>query len=155
MHAQNKYVGVKACKVCHQTKKQGKQFDIWQKSKHAKAFKVLSTTKADEITKIKGFKKSAAELPECLKCHTIMADAKLMSDGVQCESCHGAGSAYKNMAIMKDKTRAIVAGMVEFVDTLAIEQVCRSCHNKESPTYHTFTFYEMWEKMRHPVPKEK
>ena len=78
-----------------------------------------------------------------------------MSDGVQCESCHGAGSAYKSMAIMIDKTSAIAAGMVEFRDTLAIEKSCKSCHNKNSPTYNTFKFNEMWVKIRHSIPKEQ
>ena len=100
LNAQNTYVGVKNCSLCHKSEKKGNQFGVWQKSKHAEAFKTLSSDTANAIAKAKGLKKTAPESPECLECHAITADAKLMADGVQCEMCHGAGSSYKNMAIM-------------------------------------------------------
>jgi hypothetical protein len=151
--AQNKYVGVKVCKMCHQTDKQGKQFDIWQKSKHAEAYKTLTGSKAAEIAKAKGLKKAANESPECLECHAITEDAKLTPDGVQCETCHGAGSAFKNMAIMKDKEKAIAAGLTDFKDKDVIEKKCKTCHNEKSPSYKPFKFDEMWAKIKHPIPK--
>jgi len=153
LNAQNKYVGVKMCKICHQSEKQGKQFDIWQKSKHAEAFKVLSSDTSNAIAKAKGLKKTAAESPECLECHAITADAKLTADGVQCEICHGAGSSYKTMAIMKDTAKALEAGLIIYKDTAAIEKKCKTCHNEKSPFYKTFKFEEMWAKIKHPIPK--
>ncbi|MBI5463965.1 MAG: cytochrome c family protein, partial [Ignavibacteriales bacterium] len=118
--AQNKYVGVKTCKMCHQTEKQGKQFDVWSKSKHAEAYKTLTTAKANEVAKAKSLTKPAAESPECLECHVVAsanADKTFdMKDGVQCEACHGAGSAYKTMAAMKDKAKALAAGLVDTKD---------------------------------------
>jgi hypothetical protein len=153
LNAQNKYVGVKMCKVCHQSEKQGKQFDIWQKSKHAEAFKILSSDTANALAKAKGLKKTAAESPECLECHAITADTKLIADGVQCETCHGAGSVYKNMAIMKDAVKAVEAGLIIYKDEAAIEKKCRSCHNEKSPTNKEFKFKEMWPKIKHPIPK--
>lgn len=157
--SQNKYIGVKACRPCHFTEKQGKQFDIWSKSKHAEAYKTLTTAKANEIAKAKGLTKPAAESPECLQCHTITADAKLvektfdMKEGVQCESCHGAGSGYKTIPIMKDRAKSIAAGMREFKNEAAIEAFCKTCHNEKSPTMKEFKFKESWEKIKHPVPK--
>jgi hypothetical protein len=151
--AQNKYVGAKMCKACHQTEKQGKQFDIWQKSKHAEAYKTLTGAKSAEIAKAKGLKKAANESPECLECHAVTADAKMTPDGVQCESCHGAGSAYKNMAIMKDKTKALVAGLNDLFAKGAAEKMCKTCHNEKSPTHKEFKFEEMWAKIKHPTPK--
>jgi hypothetical protein len=153
LNAQNKYVGVKMCKVCHQSEKQGKQFDVWQKSKHAEAMKTLSTDAANVIAKAKGLEKPAAESPECLECHAITSDAKLTPDGVQCESCHGAGSAYKNMAVMKDKAKAIKAGLTEFKDEAAIEKKCITCHNEKSHSFKEFKFKEMWAKIKHTIPK--
>ncbi len=156
---QNKYVGVKVCRPCHATEKQGKQFDVWQKSKHAEAYKTLTTAKANEVAKAKGLSKPAAESPECLECHVVTADAKLVEktfdtkDGVQCETCHGAGSAYKNLTIMKDKAKSIAAGMREFKDEAAIEAYCKTCHNPKSPSYKEFKFKEYWDKIKHPVPK--
>ena len=155
-----KYVGIKLCAPCHKTEKAGNQFGIWQKSKHAEAYKVLTTAKADEIAKSKGLKKPAAESPECLECHAITAGPAQaektfdMKEGNQCEMCHGPGSAYKTMAVMKDKAKAIAAGMIEYKDDAAKEAKCRTCHNEKSPTFKEFKFQERWGKIKHPVPKK-
>lgn len=159
--AQNKYVGVKTCGMCHKTEKQGKQLDIWQKSKHAEAYKTLTGTRADSIAKVKGLKKPAAASPECLTCHVIGFDveASLLDknfdykEGVQCETCHGAGSSYKVITIMKDKAKAVAAGLKEYKDEAAIEKHCRTCHNEKSPVFKSFEFKGMWAKIKHPAPK--
>jgi hypothetical protein len=155
--AQNKYIGVKMCSMCHKAEKTGNQFGVWQKSKHAEAYKTLTGAKAAEIAKAKGIK-NAAEAPECLECHGAV-DAKLaektydVKDGVQCEVCHGAGSAYKNMAIMKDHAKAVAAGLRDFTEKGAAEKVCLTCHNDKSPTHKEFKFDAMWAKIKHAVPK--
>lgn len=156
VQAQNKYVGVKMCSMCHKADKTGNQFKIWSGSKHAEAYKTLTTPEAAKIAEAKGIKK-AAEAPECLSCHGAV-DAKLVDkydvkDGVQCETCHGAGSAYKSMATMKDKAKSIAAGLREFKDAAAIEKACKECHNEKSPTFKGFKFDEMWGKIKHAVPK--
>jgi len=157
--AQNKYVGVKQCKMCHQQDKTGNQFGIWSKSKHSEAYKNLTTDTANAIAKKAGLKKPAAESPECLGCHTITADAKLCDkqfdakDGVQCEACHGPGSGYKTMGVMKDKPKAIAAGLVMYKDEKEMEKKCVTCHNDKSPTFKAFKFSEMWPKIKHAIPK--
>jgi len=159
--AANKYVGLKKCAMCHKSATSGNQFGIWEKSKHAEAFKVLLSDKAAEVAKKKGLTKPASESPECLECHTLAADAKLLDkafdpkDGVQCEACHGAGSAYMNMAVMKDKAKSITAGLHEYKDDAAIEAKCKTCHNDKSPTFKGFVFKDMWGKIKHPVPPKK
>jgi cytochrome c peroxidase len=154
LNAQNKYVGVKMCKMCHQSEKKGNQYGVWQKSKHAEAMKTLSTDTAQAIAKAKGLTTAAAESKECLECHAITADTTLTADGVQCESCHGPGSAYKNMAIMKDKEKAIAAGLSDFKDEATIEQLCKTCHNEKSPTSKEFVLKTMWPKIKHSIPKD-
>jgi len=157
--AQNKYVGVKTCAPCHKAEKVGSQFGIWQKTAHAEAFKALTTPKAAEVAKGKGITTPASETPECLECHAIKAEAAQMDkffdvkDGVQCETCHGPGSAYKSMAVMKDKAKSVAAGLIEYKDDAAIQKKCESCHNKKSPTYKDFKFAEFWPKIKHAVPK--
>ncbi len=100
--AGNDYIGAAKCKMCHKV-----QFTSWEATGHAKAFDQL---KGDE-----------AANPDCLKCHATNASAEL--PGVQCESCHGAGSAYKKMTVMKDHDAAVAAGLlIPTVDT------CKSCH---------------------------
>ena len=155
----NKYVGVKTCAPCHKNEKTGNQFGVWQKTKHAEAYQALTTAKANEIAKTRGSKKSAVETQECLECHTITADVALCDknfdakDGVQCEVCHGSGSAYKSIGTMKDKSKAIAAGLAEYKDDAAIEKKCRTCHNEKSPSYKEFKFKEFWEKIKHPTKK--
>ncbi len=163
MVAQHKYIGAKPCGMCHRTEKQGKQFVIWQDGPHAKAYKTLLTDKANDVAKAKGSKKPAAETPECLSCHTTGhgSDPSMFEktfdpkDGVQCESCHGAGSGYKTLQVMKDKAKAITAGMKEYKDEAAINALCVTCHNEKSPTYKGFKFSEKWEKVKHLIPQAK
>lgn len=160
-YGQNKYVGVKTCGMCHKAEKQGNQLGIWQKSKHAEAFKTLLGAQADSIVKARGMKKSAAESPECLKCHVVGNDlaADLVDkgfdfkEGVQCEFCHGPGSGYKSITVMKDKPKAVAAGLKLYKDDAEIEKYCKTCHNDKSPMFKGFKFEEMWGKIKHPKPK--
>lgn len=152
-----KYVGTTKCVMCHKTDAQGKQLDIWKNSKHASAWKSLETPAADEIAKQKGFTTKASETPQCIKCHVLGKDidpAELTesfdkTEGVQCESCHGPGSEYKSMAIMKDKQKAIENGMNPMTD---IAGFCQTCHNSESPTFKEFDFEKMWAQIKHKKP---
>jgi hypothetical protein len=152
----NSYEGTAVCGMCHKTAKQGEQLKVWQGSGHAQAYKTLLTDEAKAIATEKGVgapEKAAA----CLKCHAPAhdVDAALLGkkfsqeDGVQCETCHGPGSAYKNMKVMKDKKLAVEAGLIVHEDG---EKFCVTCHNSESPTFKGFKYAEAWEKIKHPVP---
>ncbi len=159
--AQNRYVGVKSCAPCHKGEKKGAILEKWEKSKHSKAYQTLLSEASQKIAKEKGLKKPANESLECLECHitAVKVDAKLFEknfkkeDGVQCEACHGPGSAYKTMAIMKDKKKAIEAGLTYYADEKAIEAQCKTCHNEKSPTYKEFKFKEAWAQIVHKVVK--
>ena len=154
----NSFVGVEACGSCHKTEKQGKQLDIWKNSKHAHAFKVLQSEKADSIAAGLGHKTPAAKTEACLKCHAsgynvdkaLLGEKFKIEDGVQCETCHGAGSNYKSLKIMKSEKDAIANGLIVHEK---VEVFCASCHNTESPTFKEFKFADMWEKIKHPTPK--
>lgn len=155
-----KFVGVKSCVMCHKSEKQGEQQKIWEASAHASAYKTLQTAEADELAKKAGLTTKAADSKECLVCHVTAydADASMLDkkykveDGVQCESCHGAGSEYKSMKTMKDHAAAVAAGMTEYKTEADIETHCKTCHNEKSPTFKEFKFAEMWDKIKHPVP---
>ena len=152
--AAHAYTGAKACGMCHKSEAKGNQLGVWEKSRHAQAYVTLTTPKALEIAKAKGLTTAPAETPACLECHAIAGDAKAdVKDGVQCETCHGAGSDYKGLAVMKDKAKSIAAGMTEYKDKAAIEAQCRKCHNEKSPTAKEFNFEERWAKIQHPRPK--
>ena len=95
---------------------------------------------------------------ECLRCHVTAFGVKkelidptcTYEEGVGCEACHGPGSEYRKLAIMKDHDKAVAAGLIE-----QTEKLCIKCHNKESPTYKPFNFEEDVKKIAHPNPKKK
>jgi hypothetical protein len=154
----HKFVGTSQCKMCHQGEKKGDQYKIWEGSKHAQAFKALESADAKKIAEKNGLKKAAAESPECLACHVgATADAALidkkfdMKQGVQCESCHGAGSDYKAMPVMKDKAKAFAAGLVD-TEKLG-EKLCTKCHSEKAlHPMKAFKYAEAWAKIKHPAP---
>ncbi|MGD1008027.1 MAG: cytochrome c family protein [Ignavibacteriaceae bacterium] len=154
------FIGSTVCGMCHRSEKSGKQFDIWKASKHAQAYATLESDTANKIAKDKGFTTPAAKTPECLKCHTSGSnvDASLLGakfkieDGVQCETCHGAGADYKAMNVMKDKALAVQNGLQLHDDLKAF---CVKCHNSDSPSYKgTPDLTSMWDKIKHPIPAE-
>ncbi len=149
------YVGVNSCaNVCHKSEAQGNMLSIWQNSKHSEAFKTLQSPEADKIATDKGFTTPAAETPQCLKCHTLgkdidpveLTDTFDKTQGVQCETCHGPGSEYKKISIMKDKHKAVENGLIIHSDG---ETFCITCHNAESPTFKGFSYNEYWDKIKH------
>lgn len=153
------YIGVEPCAMCHKTEKQGSQLSIWQNSAHSKAFETLKTEAANQIAKEKGFNTPAAETWDCLKCHvtgynldaTMLGNKYKIEDGVQCETCHGPGSGYKDMKVMKDRDLSISKGMIVH-DKL--EDFCVNCHNSDSPTFVEFNVEESWAKIKHDVPEK-
>jgi len=157
------FVGVESCGMCHKTEKQGKQLDIWKASAHSKSYETLKTAEADSIANAKGLSTNAVLSEACLKCHVsgynINANLKSakfnMEDGVQCETCHGAGSDYKSLKIMKNEKEAIENGLRVFKTEDERVALCKECHNSESPTFDSskFDFTEMWIKIKHDIPK--
>jgi hypothetical protein len=152
----HKYVGVTKCKVCHSMASSGNQYKIWSESKHAKAYETLATPAADSIGKTRDVEKPQ-ESAKCLVCHVTgyeaPASAKAATfkqdEGVGCEVCHGPGSDYMPMKVMKDKEAAIAAGL-----QIPTEETCVNCHNEKSPTYKKFVFAEFEKQIAHPVPKK-
>jgi len=155
----HKYVGVDGCtKACHKTDASGKQLDIWKASKHSQAWTALTTPDADKIAKDKGFSTPAAETPFCIKCHVLgkdidpseLTETFKKEDGVQCETCHGPGSDYKSLSVMKDKQKAIDNGLILHSDIAAF---CVTCHNPDSPNYKEFKFDDAWAQIKHVKPQ--
>jgi len=151
------YVGATKCGLCHNDPKAGDQLGQWKKSKHAKAYQSLATAKAKEIAGKAGIKDPQKDL-KCTKCHVTGIEEPARSkklkpaDGVQCETCHGAGEFYaKNEVFNQGRKVAIEHGLV-----IPDEKLCTHCHNKESPTFPgEFNFKEMWKKVNHPDPRKK
>jgi hypothetical protein len=120
------YVGEKACASCHQAIRES-----WAKTSHAHAFAALETETADSFGD-----------PECVGCHTVgwSRDSRRhwlrTSSGfhtkvstpdrinVQCESCHGPGSAH----VADTKQRLAMASKGD----PGVRAVCAACHDVEN-----------------------
>jgi len=156
--AAHQYVGVKKCKMCHSSEKGGAQYGKWLESKHAKAFETLAGEQAIAVAKKKGIadpQKSA----ECLQCHQtgygeaadLFATTFVATDGVQCESCHGAGKDY----IAKKTMQGITDGTLKGADyglVMPNQERCAQCHNDKSPTFLKMDFAADSTKIAHPIP---
>jgi hypothetical protein len=168
----HKYVGVKKCKSCHKKKLIGNQYAKWQEAKHSQAFETLKGEEAIKLAKEKGIAKPPHEAEECLKCHAtgyglkpdqIAKKPLLLSDGVQCESCHGPGNDYKKKKIMADHDKSVAGGMWEPGED---EKICTNCHNDESPSWDPgkyelagggtagFDHEQAKEEIAHPIPED-
>jgi hypothetical protein len=155
----HQYVGATKCKMCHLSKSKGAQFTIWKESAHASAYTNLTTDKAKEAyaKAVPGGTENPAESPQCLACHStgygkpaeLFADTFDKTEGVGCEACHGPGSDYQKMTVMKDKTAAVAAGLI-----MPTEETCKGCHNEKSPTFTGFDYKTYFAKIAHPLPKE-
>jgi len=108
------YVGASKCKICHKV-----EYASWETLPHAKAFDRL---KPEEQSKA-----------ECLTCHATGNNAEL--PGVQCEACHGEGSGYKSIKIMKDPDAANAAGLLH-----PDEATCKRCHENAPHEVPPFDF---------------
>jgi hypothetical protein len=107
---QLQYKGADACRSCHEGIYTG-----WKGTRHARAYETLK-------------KKSQETLPACQRCHVTgydkaggYIDQELTPDlaGVQCESCHGAGSLHVSDPANKK-------GLIGKPG----EGICRECHTK-------------------------
>ena len=110
------FIGAGKCKMCHKV-----QYTSWSETAHAKAFDQLE---AEDQGKA-----------ECLKCHATGDSAEL--PGVQCEACHGAGSGYKSMKVMKDAEASKAAGL-----KTPDEAFCKSCHEGAPHDQKAFDYAE-------------
>lgn len=134
----HQYVGVKKCNTCHGKELMGDQVATWRKGPHTRAFATLTDEASQQIANERGITRPPQEAQECLRCHstvfgvtpTQMAYDLALSDGVQCESCHGPGRDYRKKKIMSDRDNAVAKGLW---DPNAL--LCARCHNEASPTF--------------------
>ncbi len=68
---------------------------------------------------------------KCKLCHKVefasWQTTKHAAAKIECEDCHGPGSNYKTMAIMKDEAKAKAAGLI-----MPTEKDCKACHEKKN-----------------------
>ncbi len=147
------YVGAAKCKICHRSEKQGQQFTIWEESTHSKSISALSSSEAPARAQEMGVD-NPAESPECLKCHAPLHEKapELKEEGVTCEVCHGPGSDYKKLSVMKSREESVKNGLIVYDSPEAIKKQCLSCH--ENAHGIPFDFDAKWAKIKHPRPEK-
>ncbi|MEE9213531.1 MAG: cytochrome c family protein [Thermodesulfobacteriota bacterium] len=157
----HQFIGVIKCKMCHKKEKKGFQYEIWVESAHSKAYESLATPEAKELGEKYGVN-NPQEDSKCLRCHTTGHDAPPslkgrkynITEGVGCESCHGAGGNYYKSKVMKGISNGSIdprsVGLI-----IPNEDTCKECHNAEGPMpmKEEFNFKEMWAEIAHPIPE--
>src|SRR4051812_18854446 len=107
--ARRDWTGSAACGSCHPA-----ELAAWQVTPHART------------------RERFAARPEarCLGCHaTGEAPAgPAIAVEVGCEACHGAGAAYAEADLMRDRPVAILLGLSEVATPAARAAVCAPCH---------------------------
>lgn len=146
------YVGADKCQFCHKTEKQGRQYPIWQASRHASSFAALSSPQAADTAQRAGVKDPSND-PKCLQCHApLFAKApELKAEGVTCEVCHGPGSEYRKLSVMKDLALAKKSGLILPAGIDEVKNACLTCHADAHGM--TFDFAAAWTKIKHMIPK--
>lgn len=168
---EHQYVGVKKCRSCHKKELIGDQYGVWKDAKHSQAYETLKGEEAVKLAKEKGITGPPHEAEECLKCHATAygLEASQMkydldvSDGVQCESCHGPGADYRKKKTMSDHDKSVANGLQDPGEN---EKICTECHNDESPSWDTtkyeladgstvaFDFELAKKEIEHPIPED-
>jgi len=142
------YVGTKKCKICHKSEKSGNQWGKWSEGPHAKAFETLASEESKKIAEKMGIE-DPQKSDKCLSCHNGWDG----EEAVGCEDCHGPGSEYKSMKVMKGIFKGELKGEDYGLVTIT-EETCKKCHNENSPTYKEFKFEEFLKQIAHPVPEK-
>jgi hypothetical protein len=112
------YLGGEICARCHPA-----ESAQWKTTKHAQAWETLVAAKQDTVT-------------SCIGCHVVglrqpggfkdPASSQNLT-GVQCESCHGMGSAHEAFSAAPRKVT---------------ELTCRTCHTKEMSPGFDYALYQ-------------
>lgn len=133
------YVGVQKCRICHL-----KEYKSWKETPMSRAFELLRPgvdRAAKESVGLKGHQDYTQD-KECLECHATGGRSDL--PGVQCESCHGPGSAYLR-AMVKDRNynrnELLGKGLLK-----GGQKTCLYCHNSRSAFYKGFDYKKYTER---------
>lgn len=127
---QHDFVGAERCRSCHQ-----EEFKAWSEGPHARAMEALSDRERQDA--------------RCKQCHTMVPDDLDPSlQGIQCETCHGAGRWYSESWVMRDRELR-----EQLFLTKPDEKTCTRCHTESTPSLKPFVYEEKLEKIRHWKPK--
>jgi hypothetical protein len=115
------------------------EYDSWLHAPaptHVKAYEVLANRESARIAKNLRLGKPAWQAKVCLDCHAtnvpkeLQANTIELSDGVQCESCHGPAGGWRAQHVEEGWTHAdsVKAGMIDLRDVGVRARNCLGCH---------------------------
>jgi hypothetical protein len=112
------------------------EFYLWlRQDPHAEAAAVLSDPRSRRIAQNLGLSGPATTSAACTGCHAPTTDVRWVGrpapeEGVTCESCHGAASAWRDSHTAPDWTReqGVRQGLVPLWDPVARAGLCLDCH---------------------------
>jgi YVTN family beta-propeller protein len=128
-----RFVGRAVCVECHAPDHRAKPCSLRSVPEHGRAYAALRKQEALEIAALSGVAWAPTESRICMACHTAAgdvgrrwtADTFRVQDGVQCESCHEAGSLHAAWR----RTAGSEEGRPRFDVAPAREpETCRPCH---------------------------
>src|SRR4030095_8738774 len=160
--------GSQKCGEGHRLQNIRHQSEVWEKSKHFSAYKILASSVSTEFA-VKNNLEEPIKNKLCLRCHSTEFYLKNpgksntfdITEGVGCEACHGAGSKYSPADIMKDNSLFTKNGGIRGDET-----TCHGCHspkgNKEQKISeevcpfqeNDFVYYTEFEKIKHPIQRD-
>lgn len=133
------YVGAKKCKMCH-----FKQYKSWKETLMATSFENLKPGVRTEAKQKAGLDpdKDYTSDTNCLRCHTTgygapggftsIEETPEMAN-VQCESCHGPGSKYRDVMKTNRKYKLAEVKAAGLVIPSEDEKGCMQCHGEGNP----------------------
>lgn len=157
------YTGAQACGECHDGPGSGYQYSKWRLSAHARAYAALAMPEAKAIAELSGITEEPHKAKICLGCHATASETEdwervegfRMQAGLQCETCHGPGSEYSPLEIMKDRQQAMMHGL-----KMPSRETCMVCHRPKGShdtvlNKKPFDLEKAWQLIAHPTPKQK
>ena len=144
--APHKTLGVATCasSLCHGSvtpwedgKIRQDEYVLWSRhDPHANSFNELTSTRSKEIARKLGLPQPAHETQECLDCHTHSVrparrgEGYALTDGIQCEACHGPAEKWIESHVEKDAKRgeSLARGLYPTRSPRLRAELCMSCH---------------------------
>lgn len=140
------YIGVASCvnSGCHgstqplnSTRILQNEYYTWlSNDRHAHAYNILFNDRSARIVRNMRLKGRAYQEAVCLDCHTTNVPSRLVSgkidleDGIQCESCHGPASGWRDEHVQLGWTheQSVERGMIDLRSLPVRASGCLSCH---------------------------
>lgn len=142
----HKFIGPGSCAAtsCHGSVKPVAESRILQneystwivKDKHSRAFQALTSEVGERMAHILKLGAKAEDSPKCLTCHALYTTAEQrgrafeISEGVSCESCHGAASGWLGEHTVRawPHEKSLALGMHDTRNLIHRTEKCLECH---------------------------